>query len=509
MASKAKPTGTRRTTSRPKKPATIDLDAKEVKADVKSSSKSDASSKAQSFGRPQTSEKSEPAKTSVPETASVKNEAKKPEANMTSKSTSNKTEEKTEEKPAPKSSSPKSEPAKPAPEKSSGSFFGKLSSAFMGGVAALVGFGAIGLWDGARELPIIGNFYGGSQSASIDSTELDALKAEIAALKQGNASNSVDLSPINQKLTSLESSISEIKEASGDSNELNEKVTSLEQGFAAVNTSIAEITASAADGSNTSPVALSTAISSLDKRLETLEADLGTVADSVSKNPALDAVSNSIGSLETQVQEISKSVTNLQESADANAQTLSGLTAQSETLESTVASVKASEKVAKSVAVNALATALENDDALSLPVASVKALIGETPETKRLEELSADGIASRKELISNLDKIINSVQNPNTPSKEGSITDRFWANAQNLVSFRTSGPQEGDTPLAILSRVKAKVEADDLSAAKAEWQTLPQDVRDNGASWLAQLDTRIEAFGLHDALNQKLTAEAG
>jgi len=105
--------------------------------------------------------------------------------------------------------------------------------------------------------------------------------------------------------------------------------------------------------------------------------------------------------------------------------------------------------------------------------------------------------------------LINTVQNPNAPSKDGSITERFWANAQNMVSFRTSGPQEGDTPLAILSRVKAHVEADNLSQAKAEWETLPADVRENGASWLAQLNGRIEAFGLQNALNQKLTAEAG
>jgi len=172
------------------------------------------------------------------------------------------------------------------------------------------------------------------------------------------------------------------------------------------------------------------------------------------------------------------------------------LNEQSETLNDTVASVKASEKIAKSVAVNALATALENDDPLSLPISSIKALIGETPETKRLEEINATGIASRKELSSNLDALINTVQNPNAPSKDGSITERFWANAQSMVSFRTSGPQEGDTPLAILSRVKADVEADNLSQAKAEWTSLPAGIRENGASWLTQLNGRIEAFGL-------------
>lgn len=500
MASKAKPTGARRRSTQSKKPATIDLDAKEVAKDTKteatSSAKTSATSKSQNFGRPDTSDKTSTTKTDETKSTAPIKEEKKPES------------VKTEKKPA-TSNAKQTPPATPKPEKPSGSFFGKLTSAFMGGVAALVGFGAIGLWEGARELPIIGNFYGGSQSASVDTAQLDALKAEIEALRQENSSASVDLAPINQKLSSLESAVTEISGTTNATDDLTGKVATLEEGFAAVNNSLAEITASAADGSNTSPVALSTAISALDKRLETLEADLATVSTSVSKNPALDALSGSITTLETQVAGITTSVAGLKEAAEANSQTISGLTAQSETLNDTVASVKASEKVAKSVAVNALATALENDDPLSLPISSVKALIGETPETTRLEELNATGIASRNELVTNLDAIINTVQNPNAPSKDGSITERFWANAQNMVSFRTSGPQEGDTPLAILSRVKANVEADNLSNAKAEWLSLPAQIRENGASWLAQLNGRIEAFSLQNALNQKLTAEAG
>ena len=493
MASKAKPTGARRSSTQAKKPATIDLDAKEIAKDTKAETTTAA--KTQNFGRPNATEKTSTSKADEAKTSVPKTEAKKPEP------------KKTEEKPA--SPAPKETAATPKPEKSSGSFFGKLTSAFMGGVAALVGFGAIGLWDGARELPIIGNFYGGSQSTTQDTSQLDALKAEIEALKQSNASASVDLTPLNQKISSLETTVSELSGTSSGSEELNGKIANLEEGFAAVNNSLAEITASAADGSNTSPVALSAAISALDKRLETLEADLATVSSSVSKNPALDALSGSINSLETQVTGVTTAVASLKQATEANTQTISGLTEQSETLNDTVASVKASEKVAKSVAVNALATALENDDPLSLPISSIKALIGETPETQRLEALNASGIASRKELVTNLNALIDTVQNPNAPAKDGSITERFWANAQNMVSFRTSGPQEGDTPLAILSRVKANVEADNLSQAKAEWLSLPEDVRKDGTAWLDQLNGRIEAFGLQNALNQKLTAEAG
>ncbi len=487
MASKAKPTGTRRSSTQNKKPATIDLDAKEVKAEAASSAtKTAADTKKQNFGRPDTS----------PKTSEKQSSAKPSEQ----KPSAPKIASKTVEKP---------DPQKTADQTTGkGSFMGNFTSAFMGGAAALAGFGAIGLWDGARELPIIGNFYGGSQSASINSAELTALKAQIAELKQ---SSQIDLAPINEKITSLETSISGISEGtSGDiATETTEKLIQLEQDFAGLNSTLTKITTAATNGQDTSSIALSTAIASVTKRIDLIETDLGTVATSVAQNPALLKVTKTVGSLETEVQGIAETLSILKKTAEANKSSLTSLTEQSTDLENTVASVKASEKVAKSVAVNALATALENDDALNLPISSIKALMGETSETKRLEQLNNAGISSRAALVSSLNKIIDAVQNPNAPDKEGSISDRFWANAQNLVSFRTSGPQEGDTPLAILSRVKAKIEADDLSAAKAEWGKLPTDVRKTGASWVAQLDTRIEAFALQNALNQKLTAEAG
>lgn len=524
MASTAKPTGTKRNASSSKKPATIDLDAKEVTAeaevDVKASSaipktgqSTDTTSKQNTapnkdFGRPNSQKaddavgKSDQAKKMDANKSDSKKEAEKP--------AEKKAAETKAEKPTPKKDTP--QPA--APAKNSGSFFGKLTSAFMGGVAALVGFGAIGLWEGARELPIIGNFYGGggSQTETISQADFDSLKAEIASLKAANTANTTasnEVTSLAEKLTGLEASVGELSNATGETSALNEKIGKLEQDFDAVNTSIAEITAAAADGSNTSPAALSTAISSLDGRIETIEASIEAVESSVTKNPALDAVKSSVSALETQVGTVSESLSALNKSAASNSQTISSLTEQSETLENTVASVKASEKVARSVAVNALAAALENDDALSLPITSIKALVGETPETSRLEALNEQGIPSGKDLAASLAAFISTVRSPNAPPKDGSITERFWANARNMVAFRSSGPREGDDPLAILSRVEASVKVGNLASAKSEWEKLPADVSEKGASWLANLNTRIEAFALQNALNQKLTAEAG
>lgn len=481
MASRAKQTRARRNSKQKQKPATIDLDAKEVKAEAETKTSSaeteatqSAPSKDKSFGRPEPTSKD----------------------NM-----------KTKTKPANAKAEPEKKakaPTPPTPAQPTGSFMSKLSSAFMGGVAALIGFGAIGLWEGARELPIIGNFYGSSQPSSVNEKEVADLRVQIEAIRQAT----VDLTPVNQKISVLETGIAEIASTvSGD--ETSSKLVTLEKDISTLNTSIAEITAAASEGNATSPVALATAIASLDKRLDAIEVKLDTVASSVSKNPVLDKVSNSIGTLEAQVSDISQSVSSLKETTKANSQGLTGLSEQSTSLQDTVASVKASEKVARSVAVNALATALENDDALSLPISSVKALIGETPETNRLEALNAAGIPTRKDLVSALDEFTSTIKNPNAPPKEGSIADRFWANAQNMVSFRASGPRQGDDPLSVLSRVKANIEDDKLSDAKTEWEKLPADTKESGTSWLDKLNARLEAFGLQNALNQKLTAEAG
>jgi len=521
MASRAKPTGTRRTTSTRKKPATIDLDAKEVSknADAKAETRPEttATVKGKPLGRPASTQ--DTAKASATPASATKNDAKDDKASKSTEAQKGDVKKAETKQPDPKPSSQQSPssksppPAKTkpvaAPAKSSGSFFGKLVAATMGGIAALVGFGAIGLWDGARELPIIGNFYAGSQTGTISPAELEALRAEIAAIKEDSGNADTQLAPVTEKLSSLEAQVQTLSQGIGASDETNQRISQLQEDLGALNSSFAEFTASAAEGSSTSPVALSAAIASLTKRLDTAEVELGSVAQSVSSNPTLDAMSQTLASLETQLRSVSETLAGLEETVTANRSGLQNLTEQSSTLETTVASVKASEKVARSVAVNALATALENDDALTLPIASIKALIGSIPETERLEALNTQGIPTRKSLVDSLDAFTATVRNPNAPPKEGSIADRFWANAQNMVSFRASGPREGDDPLSILSRVKAHVENDALAEARAEWQKLPEETRQQGASWAEDLDTRLEAIALQNALNQKLSAEAG
>jgi len=231
-----------------------------------------------------------------------------------------------------------------------------------------------------------------------------------------------------------------------------------------------------------------------------------TVGQSAS---ALSGSDGKLTALDQKIAEISAAVADLKTGIENNASNVDTLIAQSEGLTETVASVKASEKVARSVAVNALATALENDDSLSLPIASLEALIGETDETKRLAVLAEAGVPSRKVLAESLEQFTAKVQEPDAQGADATLSDKFWANAQKLVSFRSSGPREGDDPLAILSRVKAAVQADDLTAAHAEWQKLSADLQKQGGDWREKLDMRREAFALQSKISSQLVAEAG
>ena len=135
--------------------------------------------------------------------------------------------------------------------------------------------------------------------------------------------------------------------------------------------------------------------------------------------------------------------------------------------------------------------------------------MGKTPETARLQELNAQGIPGLKALSTGLDAFTATIGDPSAQAVDSSLSDRFWANAQKLVTFRSTGPREGDDPLAILSRVKAGVANGQLSDAKAEWMKLPKEIQDGGSKWASQLEIRLEAQSLYQTITDKLSAAAG
>ena len=496
MNSRSKPTGPRKTGVRSRKPATIDLEAKDVGAKAEdsadtvkkegvessaTSSKSDNSS--QRLGREGAKKSTENAQ-SKPNNA----EAKKGSAETTD-----------------------SQPTPAPARKSGGGFF----SGLMGAAAAVLGLGAIGQYDGAKDIPFLGALYSGGaeQVANVDvSGEIAGLSQQIEALKSTSAA--VDLTPVNDRLAEIEAAVAGGDASAATANRLSEVETAL----AGVTQTLSSIAKAAEEGGGATSTEVAAAISAVTQRLEKLEGTVGELANA--PDAPSESVSLKLSEIETKLNEITSApvvdlspiegkVAGLESSVSSIKESVDALNSQSSTLQETVASVKASEKVARSVAVNALGAALENDDPISLALASIESLGGKTEQTERLTELSQLGIPSRKALLAELNSFTNTVQNPVTDTNTGGISERFWANAKNLVSFRSSGPQEGNSAIAILSRVKANLEAGKLSGAVSEWEKLPAEVRQSGDAWLAKVNTRIEAFALFETLSNTLSAQAG
>jgi len=473
---------TRSTARRARKPSTIDLQAKDVSA-ASDKAGSDANT-TQAANKPDV----KLGRDGNVKASSAKSADKKPGETRTASAAGK-----------------QADAANSGSQSSSGGFI----PALVGGAVTVLGLGAIGQFDSASSIPLLGSLYGGTSNSSqenVDTTQIAELRDEIKKLSSG----AVDLGPVEARiaaleeknsglqneitgrLKTLETSVSDITAAEGkiDPSELADRLSKLEAGSASVNGSegVSELAEKFA--------ALSQNVTELKR----------TVGQSAS---ALSGSDGKLTALDQKIAEISAAVADLKTGIENNASNVDTLIAQSEGLTETVASVKASEKVARSVAVNALATALENDDSLSLPIASLEALIGETDETKRLAVLAEAGVPSRKVLAESLEQFTAKVQEPDAQGADATLSDKFWANAQKLVSFRSSGPREGDDPLAILSRVKAAVQADDLTAARAEWQKLSADLQKQGGDWREKLDMRREAFALQNKISSQLVAEAG
>ncbi|MEM7290106.1 MAG: hypothetical protein AAF412_07025, partial [Pseudomonadota bacterium] len=343
-----------------------------------------------------------------------------------------------------------------------------------------------------------GSLYSGDSTpvSEVSSVEFTALQEKVSELSNAQA---IDLTPLNAKISELEELIKSLSETGAEGGSVADaamlsRLDQLEAGIEGLKTEMAGLQMKASDG-GLAKADLDAALASVNTRIDAINAG--------------EDKSSKFAGLVKELAGLSGSLSSLQAEVYRNSEQVSVLSSQSTELEKTVASVKAGELVARSVAVNAVATALNNDDPLSLPISSLEALVGEMPETQRLAALAQAGIPKAKELVSSLDAFSEALRDPATADEDASLSDRFWANAQSLVTFRSSGPREGDDPSAVLSRVKAALLKGDLNAAASEWAGLPSEVQATGAPWKKNLDIRIEAFSLYNKISSNLAAQAG
>lgn len=382
---------------------------------------------------------------------------------------------------------PKSPPP-PASEKNQGggsSFGGTIFSALLGAVITIGALGGLGTLNNADDLPLVGALYKGDAPTS--SNEVEDLRAQLADMQE----------TISQESTQPDEKIAELESA------LDQLQTSISQIASAENVATAQPDPEISER-------LAAAESRIGQLVNAIE-DVGEAASQQNEEPSAE-LQNVVSELGVLKQSFDSIVTGLAEQTQSQtllAERLASLEAQTQDVREGVQSIKASEKVALSVAVNALGTALRNDTPLTGPISAVEALAGSSAELVAFKQAAQNNLPSQEQLLDGLQAFEARVANPSKGSSSDSLSDRFWDSARSLVSFRSRGPQAGDDPLAILSRVEARIAEGELKQAKSEWAGLPEDVQQKGADWFAQLSNRIAAFELYDTLSKTVTVQSG
>ncbi len=146
------------------------------------------------------------------------------------------------------------------------------------------------------------------------------------------------------------------------------------------------------------------------------------------------------------------------------------------------------------------ATDLDLAAALGLPAADVAAL----------KPFAEKGVATKAALAAEFggvgDAIIAAAAkaNPNA-----GFFDRLLAGVGSLVTVRPAGPVAGNDPPAIVSRMRAAVDAGDLATALSERDSLPDAGKAASADWAAAATSRVTIDGLIAKIADSVKPAAG
>lgn len=149
------------------------------------------------------------------------------------------------------------------------------------------------------------------------------------------------------------------------------------------------------------------------------------------------------------------------------------------------------------------APAIERDSAA--PGAPVDA-----EKVTTLAALAGKGVPSRAAIAAEFPAIADAVLAAlPTPDGETGFFDRILSYGSGLVKVRPAEPLLGDSPVAVLSRMRAAVDNDDLAGALAEREALPPAGQVASQEWAAKAVDRLAIDRLSDELGKAPSGTEG
>jgi hypothetical protein len=417
-----------------RRPVTIDLPAEQVSASE------EAGADAPQTGVPVSIAGAEPAKAEPPP----------PQSEATSAGTA--------PPPRPRSAAP--DIGQPPPRASNA--FALIAFAVIGALVVLLG-GYLLMFTDILPPP-------GRDTADTALAETQRLEDEIAALQQQIAATpTTDLTPLADRVAALEQVTAGIGALQQQVDDLAAQAATDRTERQNIANDLAELTrevttAAAAAGDPQAAEELGNEINALAERLTALE-NAGPPDQIVTLQQGLDQLQTQVAGLTDTTQALAANAEDRNRAADA----------------------------ARVLAYNNLRAVAERGDAFA-PELAVLAELG-VPDTALagLESAAATGIISRTALADAFPDVADAILRATSePDAEAGFWTRLWANAQNIVEVRPNVPIEGDTPVAIVSRMQAAIDAGDFATALNERTALPQAGLDASADWAASVQQRLD-----------------
>ena len=316
---------------------------------------------------------------------------------------------------------------------------------------------------------------------------LDGVNAEIATLReQVGASGAtpegqpVDLAPLEQRLTELETSTADVAAIKQTADAAGESAKSANDAASALMDASDRSSKDSADAVKQAAAA-------------NQAAGAAQEAATNAQNTANGAQANAQSAIET-AKEAAAAASSAKETADATTAKLDSSLAD---LGTRVAAIEeANTRAQIALAAANLKSAIDAGGPFADQLETYATTSGSGDTIESLRTFAADGVPTEQQLAAQWPEVeakisaTMSALQPNAP-----VSDQMLAGLRSLVQVRPSGsaPPSDTSDDAVLSRLNAAIRTGDLQSFSTQWETLPEDAKSESREFADKVQARLTA----------------
>jgi len=361
-----------------------------------------------------------------------------------------------------------------------------LSAAIGALVGAAVAGGAV--WYFAQRSPVSADFAARQdefdKAASASKTALAALDQRVGALEAAaaRAPDKAIADAYGQRIAALESAALSAKAAA----DANEGTLAEARAARADAAKALELATSAAQIANSAPAAQTGAAGEPAGALETRLAKVETGLAALDRAPVdLGPISQRLDKLEGAL-----------------------ASPKSETRAPAEASAPPRDGAALAVVAQALADRLRAGSPFAPEQAALERLGADPARLTALKPFAEKGAPTSGTLAEDFERLAPAITTA-AASKPAGMVDRLFASMSKVVRVTPVGAVAGDDPSAVVSQIAAALDGDQIAAALAAWERLPEAARQASQAWASEAKARLAADEAAQGLLEDAIARLG